>query len=231
MYQSINVRSIIYLIKNELKSHLKVYFFLKKIIYLFTFGCAVSSLQHRLFSNCGKREQFSNCSAWVSHCSGFSCCGWSTGSWAQGLQQLRLLGSRTQAQELWHMGFSCSTACRLFRDQGLNLCLLNWQAYPLPLSHQGRQKYAFFTYLASMFYSFPKVSKSCYSPNAFLSSDYGQGPCQSLVITRRIRKNCHQLGAHIGMCRQVMAKKIQTHQVPKWFITFFNHQCSEVRAT
>ena len=34
-------------------------------------------------------------------------------------------------------GLSCSTACRIFLDQGLNLCLLHWQGGSLPLSHQG----------------------------------------------------------------------------------------------
>jgi len=32
---------------------------------------------------------------------------------------------------------SCSTACGVFLDQGLNPCLLHWQADSLPLSHQG----------------------------------------------------------------------------------------------
>ena len=33
-------------------------------------------------------------------------------------------------------GLSCSTACGIFPDQGLNLCLLHWQADFLLLSHQ-----------------------------------------------------------------------------------------------
>ena len=31
---------------------------------------------------------------------------------------------------------SCSLACGIFLYQGLNLCLLHWQADSLPLSHQ-----------------------------------------------------------------------------------------------
>ena len=31
---------------------------------------------------------------------------------------------------------SCSVACRILLDQGLNLCLLHWQMDSLPLSHQ-----------------------------------------------------------------------------------------------
>ena len=33
-------------------------------------------------------------------------------------------------------GFSCSEARGILRDQGLNLCLLNWQVDSLPLNHQ-----------------------------------------------------------------------------------------------
>ena len=32
---------------------------------------------------------------------------------------------------------SCSAACGIFPDQGLNLCPLHWQADPQPLRHQG----------------------------------------------------------------------------------------------
>ena len=34
-------------------------------------------------------------------------------------------------------GLSCCVACGSFLDQGLNPCLLPWQVYSLPLSHQG----------------------------------------------------------------------------------------------
>ena len=34
-------------------------------------------------------------------------------------------------------GLSCSMACGIFPDQGLNLCLPYWQADSLPLNHQG----------------------------------------------------------------------------------------------
>ena len=34
-------------------------------------------------------------------------------------------------------GLSCSVTCEIFRDQGLNLCLLHRQVDSLPLSHQG----------------------------------------------------------------------------------------------
>ena len=34
-------------------------------------------------------------------------------------------------------GLNCFAACRIFLDEGLNMCVLHWQADPLPLRHQG----------------------------------------------------------------------------------------------
>ena len=34
-------------------------------------------------------------------------------------------------------GLSCSEACGVFPNQGMNSCFLHWQADSLPLSHQG----------------------------------------------------------------------------------------------
>ena len=67
-------------------------------------------------------------------CSGFSHCR------AQALgtraQQLMLPGSRAQTGPTVAHGLSCSSPCGIFPDQGLNPCLLHWQA-DSPLSHQG----------------------------------------------------------------------------------------------
>ena len=49
---------------------------------------------------------------------------------ARELQELQLLS-------LEHRLNSCSSACGIFLDQGLNSCLLHWQVDSLPLSHQG----------------------------------------------------------------------------------------------
>ena len=64
----------------------------------------------------------SRCGAQASHCGGFSRCR------AQALERRPVL----VVHEL-----SCSLACGIFLDQGLNLCLLHWQADSLPLSYQG----------------------------------------------------------------------------------------------
>ena len=68
---------------------------------MFLFGCAGPSLLSGLFSGSG---------APPSHCGGFSC-GRALGLWLLGFSshstwahQLQLLGSRAQAQKLWHMG-------------------------------------------------------------------------------------------------------------------------------
>ena len=70
-----------------------------------------------------------------------------TSSRARGLQQLWLLGSSffTGLTVVAH-GFRCSAACGIFPDQGLNPCLLHWQAYSLPLNHQ-RSPVVFFSCL------------------------------------------------------------------------------------
>ena len=83
---------------------------------LFSFGCAGSSLLHRLFCSCDKQGLVSSCSAWACHCRGFSCCvAWGLGHmWAQ---LLLLSSSRRQAQYLWHVGSSRT------RDQTCVSCI------------------------------------------------------------------------------------------------------------
>ena len=74
----------------------------------------------------------SSCGA--SHCGGFPCCRvWALrrkgfGSVACGLSSW---GSWAPRHRL-----SCSAGCGIFPDQGLNSCLLHWQADSLPLSQQ-----------------------------------------------------------------------------------------------
>ena len=83
----------------------------------------------------------SSCHVQASLCTGFSCCcralecsGFSSsGPWGP---QLWRLGSRAQTQWSQYAGL-VSLPCGIFPDQGLNLCLLHWQADSSPLSHQG----------------------------------------------------------------------------------------------
>ena len=63
------------------------------------------------------------CGAQASHCGGLSCC-------------------RTRALGPWASvvvagGLSCSMACGIFPDQGLNPCSLHWQVDSYPLYQQG----------------------------------------------------------------------------------------------
>ena len=69
---------------------------------------------------------------------------------AHGLQQLWLTGSVVVARGLQSAGsvvvahrLSCSTACGIFPDQGLNPCPLHLQADSQPLCHQGSPFYLF----------------------------------------------------------------------------------------
>ena len=52
-----------------------------------------------------------HCGAQASHCGGFPCC-----------------GSRHAGSVVVAHGLSCSGACGIFPDQGLNPCPLHWQA-------------------------------------------------------------------------------------------------------
>ena len=114
---------------------------LKNFIYLFS-CCTGSLFLHRIFffffPSCGKQGQPSSCGAWTSLV-GFSCCGaWAPGHAGFSSGSTWLRGSRAQAQQLWRThSLSCSVARGIIPDQGLNSCLLHWQADSLPLSHQG----------------------------------------------------------------------------------------------
>ena len=66
---------------------------------------------------CGSTGFFSSCGAQASHFGGFF---------------LQFTVSVVMEQ-----GLSCSVACGIFPDQGLNPCLLRWQADSLLLSHEG----------------------------------------------------------------------------------------------
>ena len=50
---------------------------------------------------------------------------------------LRSTGSRRAGSVIVAHGPSCSTACGILPDQGLNPCPLHWQADSQPLRHQG----------------------------------------------------------------------------------------------
>ena len=79
------------------------------------------------------RGLLSGCDAWASHCSGFSCCrAWALGTWVSvvAAHGFSSCGSWTLQHRLnsCGKGISCSVACGIFLDSGLNPCLLHWQA-------------------------------------------------------------------------------------------------------
>ena len=93
-----------------LVSQLCLYHYFSKSIYLlFIFGC-IGSSPRTGFLQLWQARATLHCDMWASYSSGFSCCGaWalgcmgfsSCGTWSQ---QFWLMGSREQAQQLWHMG-------------------------------------------------------------------------------------------------------------------------------
>ena len=62
---------------------------------------------------------------------------------------LRSTGSRRAGSGIVAHGPSCSTACGILPDQGLNPCPLHWQADSQPLRHQGSPHMAFFFLILS----------------------------------------------------------------------------------
>ena len=65
-------------------------------------------------------------------------------SWSTWSSTSAVVDSRIQSTGLIVVAheFICSAACEIFPDQGLNPCLLHWQAYTLPLNHQGSLLYS-----------------------------------------------------------------------------------------
>ena len=100
------------------------------------FGSAGSSLLDRLSSSCSQQGLLYSYDAWTSRFDDLSL--QSTGSRAHALQSawaqwLQLPGSG--AHQL-----GCSVACGIIPDQGLNPCLLHWQADSLTMSYQGSSR-------------------------------------------------------------------------------------------
>ena len=61
---------------------------------------------------------------------------------------LRSTGSRRAGSVIVAHVPSCSAACGIFPDQGLNPCPLHWQADSQPLHHQGSPAFFFLYYIS-----------------------------------------------------------------------------------
>ena len=84
------------------------------------------------------------CTEQASHCGGFSCCNRAQAPGHVGFSSCGTMGSVVEVLGLQSTSsavvvhrLSCLVVCGSFPDQGLNLCLLDWQADSLPLDHQG----------------------------------------------------------------------------------------------
>ena len=110
------------------------FFFFPFYNFIFIFGCASSSLLHKLFSSCSDLGLLSSCGVHASRCSGFSCCG----TWALGCVGFSSCSSRPQStgSVVVAHGVICPIACGIIPNQGWNPCLPRWQVDSLPLSLQ-----------------------------------------------------------------------------------------------
>ena len=100
------------------------------------------------FSSCGAQAQ----QLWLAGSRARAQQLWCTGSRARGLQQLWLAGLvgvacglQSAGSVVVAHGLSCSAACGIFPDQGLNPCPLHWQVDSQPLRHQGSPAGGFLT--------------------------------------------------------------------------------------
>ena len=129
----------------EASEIMAIFFFLN---YLFICGCAGSLLLWGLSSSHGLRLPIAVASLLLSR-----------GSRARVLQSLWPVGSLAAAPGMESTGsiivahrLSCSIACVILPDQGLNPFLLQWQAYSLPLNHQGSP--IFFSWSECLLYEY-----------------------------------------------------------------------------
>ena len=110
-----------------------VCFFLKDLFIYYCFlGLRCVFVAAWAFSSCGEGGLLPY-GARASHSGGFSCCGArDLGTWASVAAARGLSSSGSQALEHSSVvvvyGLSCSVACGILLDQGLNLCPLHWQA-------------------------------------------------------------------------------------------------------
>ena len=110
-------------------------------IYLCISGYVGSSLPCSLYFSCDGRGPLSSGDVLASHCSGFSCCRAHRAHRFQQLWHMRsgvaAPGLQSRGPIVMVRGLSCSVACEIFPNQGMNLCLLHWQVDSSPVSHQG----------------------------------------------------------------------------------------------
>ena len=130
---------------NEVISFLFVYTF----VYLFIFGCTGFLLLHSDFPQLWWAGTTLHCCTQAPHCSRFSCCGaQALGSQASVVATHGFTSCRSGFQSTGSVfvlqGFSCSIACGIFPDQGLNPCPLHWQVDAYPLHHQGSPRQSLF---------------------------------------------------------------------------------------
>ena len=101
---------------------------------------------HRLLSSCGEQGLLCSCGVQAGFCLRWLFLLRRMGSRACRFQQLRLSGSRAQAQWLWHMALIALQHVGYSQTRDGTPCLLHWQVDSLlfTLSHQGSPGWIFF---------------------------------------------------------------------------------------
>ena len=144
---------------NEERNEICVNYFLNflKDIHFFTLSSSRSSLLPVSFLYFQGEGATLCCGLQASHCSGFPSCT----AQALGVASVFVVCGLSSCG-IWAL---CSTACRLFLDQGSNPCPLHWQVDSYPLYHQGNPENYFFCSVPSNV-RFPNLSIIIESSNA-----------------------------------------------------------------
>ena len=126
-----------------------LYFFIYILFFSFLFCCTGSLLLYVGFSLVVRSRDYPSL-----QCMGFSLW-WLLLLWSTGSRRTGFSTCSARAQQLWRMalehagsvvvahGLSCSGACGIFPDLGLNPCPLHWQVDSYLLYHQGSPTYCF----------------------------------------------------------------------------------------
>ena len=127
------------------------------------------------------------------HCRGFSCCR----APAQGHTGFSSCSCRALGHRLNSCGARAQLFCGVWDLPGSGLCLLNWQADSLPLSHQGSSVFKTFCYEIIL-----HLQKSCKVDTEFLYALYPVYPKYKCLIYYycQVKSTIQKLRTHHMVC-------------------------------
>ena len=124
---------------------------------------------------------------------------------------LRSTGSRRAGSVIAAHGPSCSAACGIFPDQGLNLCPLHWQADSQPLCYQGSPTLAGLTWRMIQW----SKKSSRFGFLGFLSFFFAEAfVCQSSYVCFLLLSGRQEI---LEVETYVLVKNVPTKECSTWY--------------